>query len=119
MSTTILDIGEVLPGYTLQSTAASKAKITDALSFTAVPADGDSVVITFGGNALEIKFLATLSGAATDNSAEILIGSVTNAQQARNAIRNALNGDATAVSNNNLAYGSSTCLLYTSPSPRD
>lgn len=108
MSTSILNIGEILTGYSLTSTAASKAEITDAVNFTAVPADGDSLIVTFDGNALEIKFLATLSGSAVDNSAEILIGSLTNAQAARNAVRNALNGDATAVSNSNLAYGTST-----------
>lgn len=108
MSTSILNIGEVLTGYSLTSTAASKAKLTDAINFSGVPADGDSVVITFEGNAFEIKFLASLSGSATANSAEILIGSISNGQGARNAIRNAINGDATAVTALNLAYGSST-----------
>lgn len=108
MSTSILNIGEVLSGYTLSSTAASKAKLDDAINFTGVPADGDSVTITFDGNALEIKFLAALSGAATDNSAEVLVGSYTTGQQIRNAVRNLINGDATAVANGNLAYGSST-----------
>jgi len=108
MSTSILNIGEVLTGYSLSSTAASKATLTDAVNFTAVPADGDSLVVTFAGNSLTIKFLGTLSGAADDNSAEILTTSITTGQQARNAVRNAINGDATAVGNNNLAYGTST-----------
>lgn len=108
MSTSILNIGEVLTGYSLTSTAASKAKLTDAISFTAAPANGDNITVTFDGNEVLVTFVTALSGSVVNNSIEIVAGSVANGQAARNAVRNAINGDATAVTAGNLAYGSSS-----------
>jgi hypothetical protein len=108
MSTSILDIGEVLGGYSLTSTDATKAKIENAFNFTAVPADGDSVSININGNTATVVYVTSLSGTPADNTIELLISALSNADVARNKTRNALNGDQNSVDGGNLAYGSST-----------
>jgi hypothetical protein len=99
-----LNIGEILPGYSLASTAASKAEL-DFLTFTGAPTDGEKVVVSLqlagetSPTSFQIFFKNTAASPSNANDIEITKAGTANDNAA--LVRKAINGSP----DSNIVYG--------------
>lgn len=98
---TTLNISEIFPGYTLTESQASKAEIDNALTFSGVPDDNDTIPIIVEGVTTTVIFESTAGSSAAD---EIRITKGASAQDNRNLLKDAINGTTAAT----VVYGSNT-----------